>query len=54
MKTKEEENQWKEYRLYILEQKSKSEDDFEKYITFISSGALGLTVTFIWLCFQTA
>ncbi|AGA76669.1 hypothetical protein [Echinicola vietnamensis] len=47
MKTKEEENQWKEYRLYILEQKSKSEDDFEKYITFISSGALGLTVTFI-------
>lgn len=47
MKTKEEENQWKEYRLSILEQKSKSEDDFEKYITFISSGALGLTVTFI-------
>ncbi|AWW30142.1 hypothetical protein DN752_08420 [Echinicola strongylocentroti] len=47
MKTKEEENQWKEYRLSILEQKSKSEDDFEKYITYISSGALGLTVTFI-------
>jgi len=39
--------EWKNYRLSLLEQKSKSDDDFEKYITFISSGALGLTVTFI-------
>lgn len=39
--------EWKDYRLSVLEQKSKSDDDFEKYITFISSGALGLTITFI-------
>ncbi len=38
---------WKEYRLSVLEQKSKSDDDFEKYITFIASGSLGLTITFI-------
>ncbi|MEH6659683.1 hypothetical protein [Leeuwenhoekiella marinoflava] len=46
-KSKEEIREWKEYRLSILEQKSKSDDDFEKYITFIASGALGLTITFI-------
>jgi len=46
-KSKEEIEEWKEYRLSILEQKSKSDDDFEKYITFIASGALGLTLTFI-------
>lgn len=46
-KSKEEIQEWKEYRLSILEQKSKSDDDFEKYITFIASGALGLTLTFI-------
>lgn len=36
-----------EYRKSILEEKSKSDDDFEKYITFIASGSLGLTLTFI-------
>jgi preprotein translocase subunit SecG len=36
-----------EYRQTILEQKSKSDDDFEKYITFISSGALIITLTFV-------
>lgn len=46
-KSKEEIDQWKEYRLSILEQKSKSDDDFERYITFIASGSLGLTITFI-------
>ncbi|MDL5511969.1 hypothetical protein QSE00_09110 [Arenibacter sp. M-2] len=46
-KSKEEIEEWKEYRLSVLEQKSKSDDDFEKYITFIASGALGLTITFI-------
>jgi len=46
-KSKKEIEEWKEYRLSILEQKSKSDDDFEKYITFIASGALGLTITFI-------
>jgi hypothetical protein len=38
---------WNEYRLSLLEEKSKSDDHFEKYITFIASGALGLTITFI-------
>ncbi|MDQ7918410.1 hypothetical protein RBU60_12590 [Mesonia sp. MT50] len=46
-KTEEEIEQWKEYRLSILEQKGKSDDDFEKYITFIASGGLALTLTFI-------
>lgn len=46
-KTKEEIDEWKDYRKSLLEQKSKSDDDFEKYITYISSGALGLTVTLI-------
>lgn len=46
-KTNKEIEEWKEYRLSVLVQKSKSDDDFEKYITFIASGALGLTITFI-------
>lgn len=46
-KSKQEIEEWKEYRLSVLVQKSKSDDDFEKYITFIASGALGLTITFI-------
>lgn len=46
-KSEEEIKEWKEYRLSILEQKSKSDDDFEKYITFIAAGGLGLTLTFI-------
>jgi len=46
-KTKEEIEGWLEYRKALLEHKSKSDDDFEKYITLIASGALGLTVTFL-------
>lgn len=46
-KTKEEIEGWLEYRKSLLEHKSKSDDDFEKYITFIASGALGLTLTFL-------
>tara|TARA_R110001583_G_scaffold125603_1_gene277153 strand:+ start:5828 stop:6262 length:435 start_codon:yes stop_codon:yes gene_type:complete len=46
-KSKEQIQQWKEYRLSLLEEKGKSDDDFEKYITFIASGSLGLTLTFI-------
>jgi hypothetical protein len=46
-KSEEEIKEWKEYRLSILEQKRKSDDDFEKYITFIAAGGLGLTLTFI-------
>lgn len=37
---------WEEYRQALYIQKSKSDDLFEKAITFITSGALGLTLTF--------
>ncbi len=46
-KSREEEQEWIEYRKSILIEKGKSDDDFEKYITFIASGSLGLTITFI-------
>lgn len=46
-KTKEEVAEWKEFRKSVYENKIKSEDDYEKYITLISSGALGLSITFI-------
>jgi hypothetical protein len=46
-KSKKERQERSEYRRDLLAQKSKSDEDFEKYITFISSGALGLTLTFI-------
>lgn len=44
--TKEQLDGWEEYRNALYIQKSKSDDLFEKAITFISSGALGLTLTF--------
>lgn len=47
MKTESEINEWKEFRKDVYENKSKSEDDFEKYITLIASGALGLSLTLI-------
>jgi predicted histidine transporter YuiF (NhaC family) len=37
---------WEEYRKLLYTQKSKSDDQFEKAITFITSGSLGLTITF--------
>lgn len=46
-KTKEEIAEWKEFRKSVFENKIKSEDDYEKYVTLISSGALGLSITFI-------
>lgn len=46
-KKKKTDREWIEYRQSILDQKAKSDDDFEKYITFISSGALIITLTFI-------
>jgi hypothetical protein len=46
-KSEKEVEEWKEYRKSILVEKGKSDDDFEKYITFIASGSLGLTLTFI-------
>jgi len=46
-KTSDEISEWKEFRKSVYENKVKSEDDFEKYITLISSGALALSITFI-------
>lgn len=46
-KTKKEIEEWKDFRREIYDIKLKSDDDFEKYITLISSGGLGLTITFI-------
>ena len=46
-KTKKQIKAWDNYRLSLLLEKSKSDDHFEKYITVIASGALGLTITFI-------
>lgn len=44
---KDAEEEFNNYRRELYETKSKSEDAFEKYITFISSGALALSLTFI-------
>lgn len=44
--TSEQISGWEEYRKALYIQKSKSDDLFEKAITFIASGALGLTLTF--------
>ncbi len=46
-KTKEEIEVWKEFRKELYTQKSKSDDDFEKYITYIAAGGLGITISFI-------
>jgi hypothetical protein len=46
-KSKKDKQEWIAYRKLILIEKSKSDDDFEKYITFIASGSLALTLTFI-------
>ena len=43
---KEIENGWLEFKKSVFEIKSKSQDDFEKYINFIASGGLGLTIAF--------
>ncbi|QYA26727.1 hypothetical protein G3I01_14905 [Gramella sp. MT6] len=37
---------WEEYRSSIYDQQTKSHDSFEKAMTFITSGALALTLTF--------
>lgn len=44
--TSEQLEMWEEYRNSLYVQKTKSDDMFEKAITFITSGALGLTLTF--------
>ncbi|WP_337967217.1 hypothetical protein [uncultured Flavobacterium sp.] len=40
------EQEWNEFRTAVYETKSKSQDDFEKYINLIGSGGLGLTIAF--------
>ena len=40
------ENEWLEFSKSVYEIKSKSQDDFEKYINLIASGGLGLTIAF--------
>ena len=39
-------NEWIEFRNSVYETKSKSQDDFEKYINIIASGGLGITIAF--------
>ena len=38
---------WEDYKNSVNDTKNKSQDDFEKYINLIASGALALTITFI-------
>lgn len=38
--------EWIEYRNAVTENKSKSQDDFEKYINILASGGLVLSLTF--------
>ena len=46
-KSEDQISEWKEFRKSVYENKLKSEDDYEKYLTLISSGALALSITFI-------
>ncbi|MBZ4034520.1 hypothetical protein K6T82_07065 [Flavobacterium sp. 17A] len=38
---------WIDYRNSVIENKSKSQDDFEKYINLLASGGIVLSVTFL-------
>ena len=38
---------WSEYRNSVSENKSKSQDDFEKYINLLASGGIVLSITFL-------
>lgn len=40
------ETEWNEFRNSVYETKSKSQDDFEKYINVIASGGLAITIAF--------
>lgn len=40
------ETEWNEFRNSVYETKSKSQDDFEKYINLLASGGLGVTLAF--------
>lgn len=39
-------NEWNAFRNSVYETKSKSQDDFEKYINIIASGGLAITIAF--------
>ncbi len=39
--------EWIEYRNSVIENKSKSQDDFEKYINLLASGGIVLSLTFL-------
>lgn len=39
--------EWIEYRNSVLENKSKSQDDFEKYINLLASGGIAISLAFI-------
>ena len=39
-------SEWIDFRNSVYETKSKSQDDFEKYINIIASGGLGITIAF--------
>ena len=45
-KKERERKEWIEYRNSVSENKSKSQDDFEKYINLLASGGLVLSLTF--------
>jgi hypothetical protein len=40
------ESEWNEFRNSVYETKSKSQDDFEKYINVLASGGLAITIAF--------
>lgn len=42
----ENEKQWESFKEIVKENRSKSQDDFEKYINLMASGALGLTIAY--------
>jgi short subunit fatty acids transporter len=46
IRTETKRQEWIEYRNSVIENKSKSQDDFEKYINILASGALILSLTF--------
>lgn len=38
---------WDDYRNLVIENKNKSQDDFEKYINILASGGIVLSITFL-------
>jgi hypothetical protein len=42
----ENKKEWESFKEIVIENRSKSQDDFEKYINLMASGALGITITY--------